>query len=154
MSVVKNLNIQDLSKLKILKIKDWAIDFEYDGTRYLLHGGSEMGEGSWQELYIKNLDSLGNYKLDLIKTVHYIDDYVGNYYFLGYDKKGLTYKQLDLVYFVKKMTWNGLVKSLYSSEINDIKRRIENKEKSIQKLRDKELLLQSEIRHLKENYFK
>ena len=37
---------------------------------------------------------------------------------------------------------------------NNMITRIENKEKSIQKLRDKELLLQSEIRHLKENYFK
>ena len=148
------LNIKDLSKLKILKVKDWAIDFDYDGIRYLLHGGSEMGEGSWQDLYIKRLDGYGRYDLELIKTVHYIDEYVGNYYFGGYDKNGLTYSQLDLVYFVKLMTWNGLVKSLYSSEINKIKRSIKLKEDNIQTLRAKEIKLQKEISELKIDFFK
>ena len=45
------LSITDLSLLKITKVKDWAICFDYDGRQFLIHGTSEFGEGSGQDFY-------------------------------------------------------------------------------------------------------
>ena len=121
------LYIKDYKKVRILKIKDWSIDFEYDGKRYLLHGGSELGEGSWQDLYFKKLDEKGRYELEFISKANYKVGYVGNYYFGNQLKRGVTYNSLDIETFVKELTWNGLIKSQFSSEITQIKKKIDSK---------------------------
>lgn len=38
------INIQDVSLLKITKVKNWSILFDYDDKHYLLHGVDECGE--------------------------------------------------------------------------------------------------------------
>ena len=50
MSQIELIDIQDLSLLKITRVRDWSICFDYDKKHYLIHGSYECGEGSWQEL--------------------------------------------------------------------------------------------------------
>ena len=57
------INIQDVSLLKITKVRDWSILFDYDGKHYLLHGTGESGEPDRQELYERNLNQNGKYDL-------------------------------------------------------------------------------------------
>ena len=63
------IDIQDLNLLRITKVKEWAICFDYGEKHYLLHGQSEMGEGSWQVLYERTLDECGKYHLERIKEI-------------------------------------------------------------------------------------
>ena len=42
------INIQDVSLLKITKVRDWSILFDYDGKHYLLHGTGESGENAFK----------------------------------------------------------------------------------------------------------
>ena len=62
------INITDISLLKITRVRPWSICFDYDNKHYLIHGSSEMGEGSWQELYKRDLDVNGKYKLTHLKN--------------------------------------------------------------------------------------
>ena len=67
--------------------KDWHDfykDFYYAGlnmTEYeKSHGSYEMGEGSWQELYERELNECGKYKLTRLKSCGYAKDDVSEDY--------------------------------------------------------------------------
>lgn len=49
---MNKLNITDLDKLKITKVKSWVVHFIYDGQKYFLHDDSD--EDRCTGLYKKN----------------------------------------------------------------------------------------------------
>ena len=68
------LNITDINQLKITKVKDWSICFDYEGDHYLLHGRQEYGEIPTNELFKKTLDNKGKYNLSLIESCYGEED--------------------------------------------------------------------------------
>lgn len=64
------INIQNVSLLKITKVKNWSILFDYDSKHYLLHGVEEYGEPDRQELYERNLNQNGKYDLEYQGTCY------------------------------------------------------------------------------------
>ena len=58
------LEIKDLSKLKITKYKQWALHFNYDGKKYLLH----YSEGKITTLYVKTIKENNSCGLEAIKS--------------------------------------------------------------------------------------
>lgn len=116
---MNRLYIDDLSKLQITKIKPWVVNFRYNGEYYVLHGESEIGEGSWQTLYKKVMQE--NKKVDMIPiggTV--MADANVEWVYFPYRNNREPYKFLDKAYFVRKMTAFGIVSSMYNSQVTDI----------------------------------
>ena len=123
------LYIEDLNKLKIYKIKGFAIYFKYDKEYYMIH---EDGDGYEYtiRLYKKHIGDKRKYKLEFIDCpVNYLSCVGDLYNNKGYNRNAYVYKNMDLDYFVKKMTYHGLCKSMYSKEkleqgVNKIKEQI------------------------------
>ena len=88
------INIQDVSLLKITKVRDWSILFDYDGKHYLLHGTREIGEPDRQELYERNLNQNGKYDLEY-KNSCYGTEYVSRDYIKSKSSKTIVYNQID-----------------------------------------------------------
>ena len=105
----KIIDIQDLSLLKITKVKPWAIYFDYGQKHYLLHGKSDDYE-SIQELYKRHLNKNGFYTLDFIKS-NYGNEYVINDYIKPISWQTIVYNQIDKEYFGGKMISHGFAKS-------------------------------------------
>ena len=93
------------NKIKITKTKAWAIYFDYDNKKFLLHESSDCYESSTTlyERIFKN----GRYELKTIKS------YYGSIFTLKYfsNKKGRTYKQVDKENFLRKLVYKGLVQN-------------------------------------------
>lgn len=105
----KIIDIQELSLLKITKVKPWAIYFDYDQKHYLLHGKSD-GYESVQELYERHLDKNGFWTLEFIKS-DYGNEYIINYYIKPISWQTIVYNQIDKEYFVRHMAIHGFIKS-------------------------------------------
>ena len=99
------IDIQDLSLLKITKVREWAIFFDYGNKHYFLHEAEEMGEPIKQELFERELDSNGKYSLIPIKSIwsseHLCFDYFKDI------SRPIVYKQIDKEYFAYKLTKRG-----------------------------------------------
>ena len=97
--------IEDLSLLKITRIKPWAILFDYDNKHYFLHGKNEEYD-EYQELYERSLDKNGNYTLKFIKgrlgAENIKSVYIKNLY-----GKSMVYSQIDKEFFVKQLVRYG-----------------------------------------------
>lgn len=104
----KIIDIQELSLLKITKVKPWAIYFDYDQKHYLLHGKSD-GYESVQELYERHLNKNGFWTLEFIKS-DYGNEYVINNYIKPISWQTLGYKQVDKEYFREKLVMHGFAK--------------------------------------------
>lgn len=108
------LNIEDVDKLKITKVKSWAILFDYDDKHYLLHSDSEEGEGSGQTLYERILNENGNYVLYAVESKWYLEgSLISDYVRLSKTlnriySSTIVYSQLSKRYFAYKLTLNGL----------------------------------------------
>ena len=126
----QKLKINNINKLKITKIKDWAIYFTYDNARYLLHANT------YTTLYKrKPLNECGKFELQwmcskygyLIPNINYRDK----------NNKSLRcrpYNQIDLKKFLWDMTWNDFFESDYSQEIEVRKQKIKEIDQDIKKL--------------------
>lgn len=114
--VIVKLQIWEIEDVTITKVKDWAIDFQYDSTRYLLKGSSEVGEGSWATLYEKQVYDLGKYKLRQL-CVKSAPEYVGEDFIRSRISSTPTLSQLDVFYFVYKLTEYGFVDSIYTDYV-------------------------------------
>jgi hypothetical protein len=102
--------------LRITRVRDWSICFNYDGKHYLLHGTSEAGEGSWQELYERELDEYGRYKLTFISN-KYGDDYVAYDYIKRQKGRTIVYSLVDKDFFVYKLTKRGFATGTFEDEV-------------------------------------
>lgn len=107
------LVIENINQVKILKVRNWAIDFSYKDTRYLLKGSYEVGEGSYATLYKKLVDSSGRYNLEFIQRNICPED-VGKVFIESRVSNSPTLSQLDIPYFVYKLTEYGFVDSSYT----------------------------------------
>jgi hypothetical protein len=145
------IQINDISKFRILKVKDWSITFEYDGQQYLLHSSSETGEGSWQELYKRDVDKNGKYNLEHILTKSYAKDHLPSDYIRNYHKyKTYVYSQIDKRYFIMRLIYNDFAEGILSDEVDSVKNEIKLKYDEIKLYRDKISLLENAIRNLKQ----
>lgn len=114
--MVTIIDIQDLSLLKITRVRNWSICFDYDNKHYLIHGKSEAGEGSWQELYERELDEHGKYELTFIAN-KYGDDYVTNDFIKNQRGKTIVYALIDKNFFAYKLTKRGFAAGIFESEV-------------------------------------
>lgn len=101
------MNIIYLSLLKITKVKPWSICFDYDGKHYLIHGNYELGEGSWQTLYERELDANGKYTLNFIKHCNHGPDNVSRDYIKRQNGNTIVYRNIDKEYFIGKLIDRG-----------------------------------------------
>lgn len=143
------IDIQDLNLLRITKVKEWAICFDYGEKHYLLHGQSEMGEGSWQVLYERTLNECGKYHLERIKESGYATEYVANDYIKRQKGKTIVYSKIDKEYFAYKMTKRGFAIGIMQQKVEEENKHILSVEKQIKELEQKIYGLRREIAHLK-----
>lgn len=135
--------------LKITKVKNWAINFDYDGVHYLLHGGSECGEGSWQDLYERTVDKDGRYKLKYLKTKLYADEYVSYDYIKRQNGKTIVYKNVDKEFFAYKLTKHGFATGIMENKVSEEQKEIQKVEKQIKKYEEKIRELRNSISNMR-----
>lgn len=116
--------IDNNKDVRITKVREWKVDFTFRGDKYLLKGSSELGEGSWATLYRKEVDKNGRYMLSLLQRKD-CPEYVGREFIRCLFSSNPTYSQMDVNFFVYKLTWYGFVGSIYSEVIEEKKRIIE-----------------------------
>lgn len=150
---MNKLNIQDLSKLKITTVKQWCINFTYDGEQYFLHYEYEDGESSMSlhhKLNGRKSEWIGgkaftNNCIDYIKLKYGLNKYK----YSNESKWNIVYSQIDKEYFVLKLTYDGFIDSCYGSECKKIKERNEQNNKKIKQLEEEIYKLRQENRNLK-----
>lgn len=142
------IDIQDLNLLRITKVKEWAIYFDYGKKHYLLRGQSEMGEGSWQVLYERTLDECGKYHLERIKESGYATEYVANDYIKRQNGKTIVYSKIDKEYFAYKMTKRGFAIGIMQQKVEEENQHILSVKNQIKELEQKIYGLRREIAHL------
>lgn len=132
-----------IDTFKITKVKNWAVYFEYDGSKYLLHEASEDFETSTTLYYRRQLNGMGKY--DLVPIGHCYGIPAVMCYGRKYWHSGKPYNDIDIKKFVFKLTYNGTVGGMYENEVFFRKRTITTLEelkkgldKEIQKLREGE----------------
>lgn len=96
------LIITDLSKLKITKVKNWAIYFNYDNEKYLLHGCRDGGEYGYT-LFKRVQLNKNEYALEYMNGCISFDDFVRGRFLKEYNKYPLIYSHIDKKYFVNKL---------------------------------------------------
>ena len=132
------LNIKDIHLLHITKVKPWAIYFNYDNKKYLLHGSTQDYESSIH-LY-ERIWNGKHYELEYISGYLSCSDNVEND-FISYKCKGKTYSQIDKARFVCLLEYKELCKGCYAMIVGQHKYHIEvNNEKIKQLQREIEML--------------
>lgn len=130
---ILKLEINDLSLLKITKLKRWwNIYFEYDNQKYLLHERSESGEGSDVILYKRiPLNDKGKYNLEYVASKGYIsiDNLLKEKH-----KKIIVYNQIDKEYFVKHLTHYDFCSGIYKDEVDTIHKKNNIRQEQIKRL--------------------
>lgn len=142
------LNITDLDKLKITKVKPWVVYFTYDGQRYFLHDDSD--EDRCTGLYKKNGKN--------IERISGVITLSKPYDFIRIKKKIkpskiLVYNQIDKEYFVKKLTRQGIVDSLFQKDIDELNEKISFNKEEIRQLKIDIDKKESEIRKLEYEFY-
>ena len=136
------LEIKDLSKLKITKYKQWALHFNYDGKKYLLH----YTDGDYESrtfLYEKIMKENNSYELEVIER-HFGEHVKDCKSFISN-----VYSHSDKVGLVKYLTRYKFVKSDFDKEIESDDKKIAKLKKKINYHNDKIWELKSEITKLK-----
>ena len=132
------LKITNLSLLKITKVKDWAIFFDYDDKHYLLHENNS-GE-TYHELYERKLNKYGGYKLEYISSKISNNSLIGEYI---RKRKPIVYSQINKELFIYYLTKNDFISSHFDTIVEDQRRQREELEKEI-------LLYENKIREIRE----
>ena len=145
--MVKIIDIQDLSLLKITRVRSWSICFDYADKHYLLHGESEAGEYSCQELYERKLDECGKYDLIFISN-KCGDDYVSNDYIKTQKGRTIVYSKIDKNFFAYKLTKRGFATGIFEKEVLKQNKEIEKLKKKLQTYEDKCREIRSQINEL------
>lgn len=128
------------NKIKITKAKPWAIYFNYENKKFLLHESSDCYESS-TTLYERILKN-GKYELETIAS------YYGQIITLNYlnAKIGRTYKQVDIKNFLRKLVYHDLVQNKkINEEIEEMKLEVEKYKKIEEFCRNKRLELEYEL---------
>lgn len=98
------LEIKDLDKLKITRVRNWRINFRYDGVLYSLNCHEDGYDSS---IVLTNRDTM-----EYIFS-EYGNLYVNHYIRVKYDNynKPCIYSHIDKEYFVKELHTNGIAKA-------------------------------------------
>ena len=139
------LNITDLSLLKITKVKQWAICFDYGNEHYLIHGQHELGEGSGQTLYQRTLDENGNYELFEVASQWYLDDNVEFDYIRRQRGQTVVYSQIDKEFFAYKLTKNKLALGVMEEQVKKDEEYASKIKEEIRELNKRASLLQTKL---------
>ena len=134
------LNIKDINLLKITKVKPWTIYFNYNNTKYLLHGATEDYESS-VALYERKWNGK-KYDLEYISGYLSCSDNVENE-FITYVGKGKIYSQIDKKRFVSLLEYKGLCKGCFALQVGKNKSLINKNNIKISKLEDEIRLLRN-----------
>lgn len=127
-------HVSKLTDVKITKVKPWAIYFKIKDEHYLLHEHSEGGETSIQ-LYHRELNEFGNWKLDCL-----VGDFIGQSLLSmikTISKRGnavIVYSQIDIKFFVFKLSMKGFITSCLDKEVKKTKKEIEFRKEEIKTL--------------------
>lgn len=118
------IHIDDVSLLKITKVKNWAIFFDYGDRHFLLHEDSFEDEENYRcALYERTVDNNGYYSVTWLNSCRgYGSMRLGDYIKLPNNKAlrfendnvNVVYNQIDKEYFVLGLTKEDLVVSHYS----------------------------------------
>lgn len=104
------IRILSKRKVKITKIKPHMILFTCHGHNYLLHlSDGDLGE-SYYELYKRELNNNGNYKLTYIKSVFADNDLISDFIMSKSNKyyhNGMTYKEINIEHFIDQLVKYG-----------------------------------------------
>jgi hypothetical protein len=100
------LEIKDISKIEIYKIKYWCIYFRYENVHYMIRHIDECGD-NWNELTNKETweKSYSGY------TLFDISDFIKLKYSNKHFRIGMPYKHIDLEYFTKCLVKQKLAKA-------------------------------------------
>lgn len=131
------LNIIDLDKLKITKVKPWCVNFIYDGQRYFLHDDSD--EDRCTGLYRKNdrnIEYIGG-AITLSSPSHFVRVKKNIKEPKGYPVLNVVHNQIDKEYFVKRLTRAGIVDSLFNKDVEDLELYINSLKDLIKKYQNK-----------------
>lgn len=97
------LFIKDINKLKITRVRDWRVNFKYDGVQYSLNCHEDGGE---------SITRLTNWDTKQVITYEYgnliVSDYIKVLTYNNYDKP-LIYSHIDKVNFVKALYKNKII---------------------------------------------
>lgn len=136
---MNKIKIEDLTKIRITKVKPWKIVFSYDNTVYMLLDDSDEE---------RHLSLLKQIERDGKKTFSYINGRITIYTPMDFVKDiskrkfknidTFTYSNLDREHFVKKLVELGFSSGLYEAEylrkeaeINKLRLKIKDIEKQI-----------------------
>lgn len=92
------------SKIKIYKVKFWAVYFKYEDEYYLLHYGGDLYEEA-TTLYHKILDENGKYELKVIASKY-------NNCIPKCVYKTTTYSHINRVDFVMSLLKDGFINGI------------------------------------------
>lgn len=135
------LHIESLEELKITKVTEWKIYFDYDGKHYMLIN-SEDGYENMTMLYERVFNTHGT-TIDLILVASNPNTMYG----LGYIryKRSATLSDIDKVYFVKKLVAEGLSDGLFETEHRHFIEQMEWLRKMEQSIREERTKLKEEF---------
>lgn len=119
------IDIQDASLLRVTRVRDWSLCFDYGNDHYLIHGTSEVGEGQWQDLYKRTLDPNGKYTLRYVKNTWHGGEYVVKDYIKEQKGKTIVYSLVDKEYFAYKLTEMGFATGKYVKKVEMDKKKKE-----------------------------
>src|SRR5574344_1922206 len=108
--MMEKLHIIDLDKLKITTVKQWCVNFTYDGVQYFIHDDS--GEDRCMGLYRKPKC----YPSEFIKLKYGKRNHNHAIYS---DKYNVNYNQIDKEYFAIKLTEIGFADSITEQKIRE-----------------------------------
>ena len=152
---MNKVNITDLDKLKITKVKTWVVYFTYDEQRYFLHDDSD--EDRCIGLYKKNdknIEEIGG-----AITLSYPCDFIRVKKNIKPPKKwnstacNIVYNQIDKEYFVKKLTRQGIIDSLFQKDIDELNEKIAFNKSIITGLQRKIDEREREIREMENEFY-
>lgn len=139
------LEITDLTKLRITKVTDYKVYFDYEGERYFLL--STFDEECHLSLYKRDIDNnkirvtFINSRVTSTKIYELVKDI---------SKKRPAhpvYSNIDREYFVKKLVQLDMVSGLYQNEYKDIQHKIYS-------IRNEIAALQRKIQSMEHNWMK
>lgn len=147
MNEIQIPHLVNADTIKITRVRDWSICFDYGSKHYLIHGASECGEGSWNELYERTLDKNGKWSLTSLKTCRG-NEYLVKEYIKKQKGKTIVYSQIDKGFFAYKLTSHGLATGVYEKWVAANKNKIKKYQNKIQEYRDKIYEIERKIKEL------
>jgi hypothetical protein len=141
---MEKLHILDLDKLKITTVKQWCVNFTYDGVQYFIHDDSD--EDRCMGLYRKSKCNSSK-RINGAITLGYPSEFIKlkygkrNHNHAVYsDKYNINYNQIDKEYFAIRLTKIGFADGIMKNkvkeyEIEKLQKQIDKKLEEIEKLK-------------------